>query len=62
MYSPKIAEPQVRVLYRLARARGVPMTRLVAEIIEAYLALQVEAPPDGAARPSDASGVVGRAA
>ena len=40
LYSPKIAEPFVRKLYRLARVRSIPMTKLVAEIIEEYLATQ----------------------
>ena len=37
MYSPKIEERFVPVLYRHARARRVPMTRLVSEAIERYL-------------------------
>ncbi len=42
MYSPKIAEHLIPQLYWLARARGVPMTRLVAEILEAHVALEAE--------------------
>lgn len=38
MYSPKIAECLVPRLYRLGKARGVPMTRLVSEAIEQFLA------------------------
>ena len=36
MYSPKVREKYVPVLYRLGRRRGVPMTRLVAEALDAY--------------------------
>jgi hypothetical protein len=38
VYSPKLPEHLIPPLYRLARARGQPMTQLVAEILEAYLA------------------------
>jgi predicted transcriptional regulator len=37
MYSPSIADEYIRKLYRLARVRGVPMTRLVDEIVAEYL-------------------------
>lgn len=37
MYSPKIPDRLIPVLYRLARARRQPMTTLVAEILDAYL-------------------------
>jgi predicted DNA-binding protein len=40
VYSPKIAERLVPRLYWLAKARGQPMTTLVAEIIEEYLGQQ----------------------
>ena len=40
MYSPKIPERLIPVLYRLAQARGKPMTRLVAEALDTYLAAQ----------------------
>ena len=40
MYSPKIPEHLIPALYRLARSRRQPMTRLVAEIVQAYLADQ----------------------
>jgi hypothetical protein len=40
MYSPKIPDRFIPVLYRLGRAKGQPMTRLVAEAVEAYLASQ----------------------
>jgi len=38
MYSPKIPERLIPALYRLARARGKPMTAIVAEALDAYLA------------------------
>lgn len=37
MYSPKIPERLIAPLYRLGRARGRPMTHLVAEAVERYL-------------------------
>lgn len=40
MYSPKIPERLIPALYRSARSRGLPMTHLVAEVLEAYLANQ----------------------
>ena len=40
MYSPKIPERLIPTLYRTARSRGLPMTHLVAEILDAYLATQ----------------------
>ena len=50
MYSPKIPARLIPALYRLGRVRGRPMTQLVAEAIERYLAsegvLVNEAPPD----------------
>ena len=50
MYSPKIRARFIPAHYRLGRARGRPMTQLVAEAIERYLtnegALANEAPPD----------------
>jgi len=43
MYSPRIREDLIRPLYRLAKARGIPMTRLVSDIVAAALAaVQVE--------------------
>ena len=33
MYSPKITQELIPILYQLARARGVPMTKLVDRII-----------------------------
>jgi hypothetical protein len=38
MYSPKIPDRLIPALYRLARARGKPMTKIVAEALDAYLA------------------------
>jgi predicted transcriptional regulator len=38
MYSPKIPERLIPALYRLARARGKPMTAIVAEALDDYLA------------------------
>lgn len=38
MYSPKIREDLIPPLYRLAKARRVPMTRLVSDILAAALA------------------------
>jgi predicted transcriptional regulator len=40
VYSPKIPERLIPRLYRLARARRQPMTTLVAEVLEDYLAHQ----------------------
>ncbi len=37
MYSPKIKEEYIPVLYRLARSRGVRMTHLVNQIIREAL-------------------------
>ncbi len=38
MYSPKIPDRLIPGLYRTARSRGLPMTRLVADVLESYLA------------------------
>jgi hypothetical protein len=38
MYSPKISEEWIPILYRLAKEKNVPMTELVNGIIEEYLA------------------------
>jgi len=37
MYSPKISEDLVPVLFQIARSRRIPMTRLVNQIIKNYL-------------------------
>jgi len=42
MYSLRIREELIPYLYRLRKERGIPMTRLVNEIIEDYLRTQVE--------------------
>ena len=36
-YSPKISEDLTPILYHLAKRKGMPMTRLVNEIVENYL-------------------------
>ena len=46
MYSPKIDEKLVPCLYHMARARQMPMTRLVAQLISK--ALSAEALPEEA--------------
>ncbi len=46
MYSPRIRETLIPPLYRLAKARRVPMTRLVSDLLAAALAaVAVEAVP-----------------
>ena len=40
MYSPKVREEFVPVLYRLGQQRRVPITRLVEEALHDYLARQ----------------------
>ena len=37
MYSPKVPERLIPILYRLGRERGRPMTHLVAEAVERFL-------------------------
>jgi hypothetical protein len=37
MYSPKIKEEFIPILYRISASRGIPMTKLVNQIIEDYL-------------------------
>ena len=44
MYSPKVREDLIPALYRLGRARGRPMTQLVSEAVERYLAAAPEHP------------------
>lgn len=52
MYSPRIDEELIPPLYRLAKARRIPMTRLVSEILNEALASvdgeQPQADQDGA--------------
>jgi len=58
MYSPKIDERFIPELYRLGRARRQPMTRLVTEAVERYLAEQrvlVETLGDRVKPPSQAN-------
>ena len=38
MYSPRVYDDHIRPLYRLARVRGIPMTRLLNAILAAFLA------------------------
>lgn len=38
MYSPKIDETLIPALYRLGKATGKPMTKLVKKAVEEYLA------------------------
>jgi len=40
MYSPKIDERLIPELWKLGRVRHLPMTKLVAEAVERYLAEQ----------------------
>ncbi len=37
MYSPKIKENYIPILYKIARARGLPMTHIVREALDEYL-------------------------
>lgn len=40
MYSPKIPERFIGQIYRNAKERGIPMTVVVAEALDAYLAAE----------------------
>ena len=54
MYQPKIREDLIPRLYCLARARGIPMTTLVSELLEGALERLEKSEADGyqrAARP-----------
>src|SRR5579862_3157125 len=53
MYSPKIPERLIPSLYRTAHSRGLPMTRLVADVLESYLASQDQDADD---QPRDRTG------
>jgi hypothetical protein len=57
MYSPRIPERLIPVLYRLARARRQPMTALVAELLDGRLAelARQDAPAASPAPPSPAA-------
>jgi len=37
MYSPKIKETYIPMLYKIAKARGMPMTHIVREALDEYL-------------------------
>ncbi len=37
MYSPKIKETYIPILYKIARARQLPMTHIVREALDEYL-------------------------
>jgi len=58
MYSPKIPERLIPPLYRLGQAQARPMTHLVAEAVERYLAAEgwlddleaSDVPPDNVVR------------
>ena len=63
MYSPKIPDRIIPTLYRLARAEGKPMTRLVAEVLEehlASLAYRGVLPPPPLLPPADAPATIRR--
>lgn len=47
MYSPKISEDLIPVLYRMAKERKTPMTRLVDGMIRDVIALSMK--PEGKA-------------
>src|SRR5262249_24046558 len=51
-YSPKIPVRLIPGLYHVARARRMPMTRLVAEVLETYLAGQERQAHDTSAKPT----------
>jgi len=42
MYSPKICESLISPLYHQAKARGIPMTKLVNEILSSHLSLEIQ--------------------
>lgn len=46
MYSPKIDEGLIPTLYRLAKEKKVPMTRLVNELLRSAIGECDEDPPD----------------
>lgn len=50
MYSPKIPDSYIPHLYRLGRAKGRPMTHLVAEAVRHYLAREGVAVDDAHTR------------
>jgi hypothetical protein len=57
MYSPKIDEGLIPTLYRLAKEKKVPMTRLVNEILRNALGESLEDPVGAGSHPGgDSSG------
>jgi len=44
MYSPEIDEQLIPALYQTAKARGIPMTRLVDELVFAGLTSRLDTP------------------
>ena len=42
MYQPKIRDDQVRQLYLLAKSRKKPMTQLIREVVDEFLAKKTE--------------------
>lgn len=50
MYSPKIDENLIPTLYRTAKARHIPMTRLVSHLINKALAEELPEPVTRAVR------------
>ena len=44
MYSPKIREDLIPVLYRMGKEQGKPMTHIVDDIIRGYLTIQNDFP------------------
>jgi len=42
MYQPKIRDDQVKQLYLLAKSRNKPMTRLIREAVDEFLAKKTE--------------------
>ena len=42
MYSPKIDPKYISPLYHQAKSRGIPMTRLVNEILSKHLSLELQ--------------------
>ena len=56
MYSPKVADEQVRRLFRIRSALHRPMTQLVAEALEAYLTEQEATLASRATQPAGEDG------
>lgn len=52
MYSPKIAEDLIPILYRLARRKKKPMTAVVDEILRGVVRDQVEEGPSREPNPN----------